>query len=288
MAKKPNSKSSLLKKLRNKYRLVILNDDTFEEKLSLKLSRLNVFLLSGFMVILLIASTTLLIAFTPLREYIPGYSSTVLKRKAFQLALTSDSIQKELSYNKRYLLNIKNIIEGRPPVDFSDTTLTDSIVEAELENSVSKSDSMLRAYVESEEEFNVATQVKTSPASVSTNFFTPIKGLITQEFNPEKEHLGVDIVANENEVIYAAQNGVVIFAEWTAETGYVLIIQHKNQFISAYKHNSNLLKQQGDLVKSGEPIAIIGNTGELTSGPHLHFELWFDGFPVNPKSYVSF
>jgi len=95
-------------------------------------------------------------------------------------------------------------------------------------------------------------------------------------------------VANENEVIYAAQDGIVIFSEWTAETGYVLIVQHSNQFISAYKHNSDLLKKQGEIVKSGEPVAIIGNTGELTSGPHLHFELWYDGFPVNPENYIDF
>ncbi len=288
MAQKNNPKKPFIRKLRNKYRLVILNDDTFEEKLSFKLSRLNVFLLSGFLAILLVASTTLLIAFTPLREYIPGYSSTRLKRQAYELALVSDSIQQQLNHNKRYLFNIKNIIEGRTPVDFSDTTLTDSVVEAELESGITKNDSMLRVFVENEEQFDVSSQIKSTSASVSANFFTPLKGLVTQSFDPEKNHLGVDVVANENEVIYAAQDGIVIFSEWTAETGYVLIIQHSNQFISAYKHNSDLLKKQGEIVKSGEPVAIIGNTGELTSGPHLHFELWYDGFPVNPENYIDF
>lgn len=147
---------------------------------------------------------------------------------------------------------------------------------------------MLRAYVENEEAFDVSAQVKPSTSSVSANFFTPLKGLVTQSFDPEKDHLGTDVVANENEVIYSALDGIVVFSEWTAETGYVLIIQHANQFISAYKHNSSLLKRQGELVQSGEPIAVIGNTGELSSGPHLHFELWFDGFPVNPENYIDF
>lgn len=288
MAKKDKKDKALLQKLRNKYRLVVLNDDTFEEKLSLKLSRLNVFLLTGFLVIFLIGSTTLLIAFTPLREYIPGYSSTGLKKQAYSLALTSDSLEQQLNYNKRYLLNLKNIIEGRTPLDFSDTSITDSVVEAQLEQGVSKSDSLLRSYVENEERFNVASQIESSTSPVSVNFFTPIKGLVSQGFNAKTGHLGIDVVANENEVIYAAQNGVVIFAEWTAETGNVLIIQHNNAFISSYKHNSSLLKNQGELVKAGEPVAIIGNTGELTSGPHLHFELWYNGFPLNPENYISF
>jgi murein DD-endopeptidase MepM/ murein hydrolase activator NlpD len=289
MAKKKSTDSKpLFKKLRNKYRLVVLNDDTFEEKLSFKLSRLNVFLLTGFIAIVLIASTTVLIAFTPLREYIPGYSSTKLKRQAYSLALQSDSLQQQMSYNKRYVLNLRNIIEGRPPIDFADTLVTDSIVEAELEKSISKNDSLLRAYVENEEAFNVSAQVNPSTSSISANFFTPLKGLVTQSFDPEKDHLGTDVVANENEVIYSALDGIVVFSEWTAETGYVLIVQHANQFITAYKHNSSLLKRQGELVQSGEPIAIIGNTGELSSGPHLHFELWYDGFPVNPENYIAF
>lgn len=282
-----DKKKRLVKKLRNKYRLVILNDDTFEEKLSLKLSPLNLFVLTGFSAILLVSLTAVFIAFTPLREYIPGYSSTALKRKAFRLAQTTDSLSLAMQYNRQYLLNIRYLIEGRSPLDLSDTSLTDSAVEVELRKGISKNDSMLRRFVEEEERFNVASAPK-SELSSKLNFFTPIKGLVTNKYNLEQEHLGLDIVAEQNEVIKSVQDGVVIFSEFTAETGFVIIIQHANRFISVYKHNSALLKAQGELVTAGEPISIIGNSGELSSGPHLHFELWFDGHPVNPQDYISF
>lgn len=288
MAKKDQDRSSFLKKLRNKYRLVILNDDTFEEKLSLKLSRLNVFLISGFAAIVLIGSTILLIAFTPLREYIPGYSSTALRRTAFDLALKSDSLQNQLTFNKRYLINLRYIIEGGNPVDFSDTAFSDSLVQAELNRSISKNDSLLREFVEEEERFNLKAVKKEGKENQIMSFFTPLKGLITNHFDAKEQHLGIDIVADENEVINSVQDGIVVLANYTPETGYVLVLQHPNNFISVYKHNSALLKEQGALVKAGEPIAIIGNSGELSTGPHLHFELWYKSFPVNPADYISF
>lgn len=288
MAKKDQDRSSFFKKLRNKYRLVILNDDTFEEKLSLKLSRLNVFLISGFAAIVLIGSTILLIAFTPLREYIPGYSSTALRRTAFELAIKSDSLHDQLTFNKRYLMNLRYIIEGRDPVDFSDTAYSDSIVEAELNQSISKNDSLLREFVEEEERFNLQSVKEAENKGRTMSFFTPLKGLITDHFDATEQHLGLDIVADENEVIKSVQDGIVVLANYTSETGYVLVLQHPNNFISVYKHNSALLKEQGALVKAGEPIAIIGNSGKLSSGPHLHFELWYKSFPVDPEDYISF
>ncbi|MDZ7845624.1 MAG: M23 family metallopeptidase [Owenweeksia sp.] len=288
MAEKKNpGKSKLALKLRNKYRLVILNDETFEEKLSLKLSRLNVFFIVGFLMIFLIISTTLLIAFTPIREYIPGYSSTALRRKAFDLALATDSIEQQLAYNERYLLNIRNIVEGKPMINFADTAMSDSLIDVELNKNITKEDSMLRAYVEEEERFNIS-QMETGNKPANLSFFTPVKGLITSAFDPQEDHLGIDIVAKADEVIKAAQEGIVIFSGWTAETGYVIILRHAGGFISAYKHNSSLMKEQGEIVKAGEPLAIIGNSGEYTSGPHLHFELWYEGNPVNPENYISF
>lgn len=282
----PKEKKKLIKKLRNKYRLVILNDDTFEEKLSLKLSRLNVFVLLGFSTIILITATTLLIAFTPIREYIPGYSSTALRRKAFDLALATDSLEQQLVYNQRYLLNIRNILDGKPTINFADTSLADSVVKQELQKGISKNDSMLREMVEEEEQFNIISS--TENEKIGINLFTPVKGLVTNAFDARNQHFGVDVVAKTNEVIKACQDGKVLFAEWTAETGHVLLVQHPGEMISVYKHNSALLKKEGDLVRAGEPIAIIGNSGELSSGPHLHFELWFNGNPVNPENFISF
>lgn len=288
MAQKATQKRKLVKKLRNKYRLVILNDDTFEEKLSLKLSPLNLFLLTGFSAIVLITATSLLIAFTPLREYIPGYSSTALKRRAYQLSLMSDSLEQSIAHNDRYLANIKRIIDGKPPLANPEEISSDSLAEeAELEKKISRDDSLLRLFVEEEERYNLRN-AQSELQRKDISFFTPLKGLVTNEFSVPEDHLGIDVVAEESEVIKAAQDGMVVFAEWTAETGYVMLLQHADKFISVYKHNSALLKAQGERVQAGEPIAIVGNTGELSSGPHLHFELWFDGYPVDPRNYVSF
>ncbi|MEQ9261995.1 MAG: M23 family metallopeptidase [Owenweeksia sp.] len=286
---KENTKEpkKIVHKLRNKYRLVILNDDTFEEKLSLKLSRLNVFLISGFGIVFLIAATTLLIAFTPLREYIPGYSSTELRKQANELTLTTDSLQQQLTFNQRYLLNLKNIISGKPIINFSDTAVADSTITAELNKSISREDSILRNMVEEEERFNLDAGTSESKLPLSgISFFIPVKGLVTNDFDVEQDHYGVDIVARKNEVIKATQDGIVVFNGWTAETGHVLVLQHRQNFLSIYKHNSALLKKEGELVKVGEPIAIIGNSGELSSGPHLHFELWYNGNAVNPRDYI--
>lgn len=289
MAKDKRDKDRLVNKLRSKYRLVILNDDTFEEKLSFKLSRLNVFLVTGLSAIFLIAGTIVLIAFTPLREYIPGYSSTALRKQAFQLALSTDSLAQQLEYQNLYIKNVQSIINGDFPADMSNEEMMDSTLKkAQIDLSISEKDSLLRKQVEEEERFSVPVESSGRLKTTNLNFFTPLKGLITQSFNPEEDHLGIDVVSKENEVIKSALGGRVIFSEWTAETGYVIIIQHPERFTSVYKHNSALLKKQGEEVDTGEPIAIIGNSGELSSGPHLHFELWYEGYPVDPEEYIFF
>lgn len=282
----PKKNQSLISKLRNKYRLVILNDDTFEEKLSFKLSRLNVFLGLGLLTILLIGGTALIIAFTPLREYIPGYSSTKLRRQAYLLSQVTDSLSQQLNYNQVYLTNIQRILNGEPLLSAIDSSAEIVPEQDSLSMIAGHADSAFREMVEEEERFSLSTtQSLRSPV---LSFFTPLKGIITQGFKPEENHLGVDVVARENAVIKSAQEGMVLFAEWTSETGYVIIVQHPENFISVYKHNSALLKSQGEKVKTGEPLAIVGNSGHLSSGPHLHFELWHDGFPVNPESYLFF
>lgn len=283
---KTKESKQIIKKLRNKYRLVVLNDDTFEEKLSVKLSRLNVFLVAVFGAFILITATTFLIAFTGIREYIPGYSSTELKRQARDLSEVTDSLKRYKVYNSKYLANIRNIITGKPPINFADTIQSDSIINASLPKEISPEESMLRQGVEEEERFNI-NSLTNNQSATPLSFFTPLKGIITSEFDIKESHFGVDIVAEKNEVVKATQDGIVIFADWSVETGHVLLIQHSNNFISVYKHNASLLKKQGEIVKSGEPIAIIGNSGELSTGPHLHFELWFDGNPVDPKNYIA-
>lgn len=287
MAKK-KKKKKLAKKLLHKYRLVILNEDTFEERLSFKLTRLNVFVLAGVSTILLISGTILLIAFTPLREYIPGYSSTQLKLRATKLSYKTDSLEQVLAMNERYFSSIKQVLQGDvETVQFN----RDSIIEAakkdsfEIDLAPIKADSILREKVDKEDKFNLFES-----ATSTANFvlFPPVNGTISDGYDVEKKHYAVDLVVAKNSPIKATADGTVIFAEWTADTGYVVIIEHQEGLLSVYKHNASITKSQGDLVKAGEVIATSGDTGELSTGPHLHFELWSNGYPINPTNFIDF
>lgn len=285
MAKK---EGKIANKLLHKYRLVILNEDTFEERLAIKLTRLNVFVILSITGICLIALTTLLIAFTPLREYIPGYSSTALKLKATELNYKSDSLQQVIVMNDKYLSSIKRVLEGDvTTVDFNrDSIIQATKIEAsEADLNPSKEDSLLREKIDKEDKYNLFES-----ATTKANFvlFPPANGNISQEYNVQEKHYAVDVVLAKDTPIKATADGVVIFSEWTTETGYVIIMEHSYGLISVYKHNASLTKSQGDLVKAGEVIATAGSTGELTTGPHLHFELWSDGYPINPTNFIDF
>ncbi len=282
-------KKKKLQKLKNKYRLVILNDDTFEEKLSIRLSRLNVFSIVGFGSLILVVIVTIIIAFTPLREFIPGYTDVNLRKQGIKNTLKMDSLELALKQKEQYILNINKIIQGEP-LQFNDSVVVDTNVNYKnITNEPISEDSMLRVMIESEEKYNLFKSAKNRPEGISSfTFFTPIKGIITEMFNAKSEHFGVDLVAPKNEAIKATLDGTVIFAEWTLETGYVIEIQHTNNLISVYKHNSVLHKKQGDKVNAGDVIAIVGNSGELSTGPHLHFELWYNGIPINPQEYIMF
>jgi len=288
MAKKKEKGKRLKKKLLHKYRLVILNEDTFEERISFKLSRLNVFVVGTFFTFFLIAATTVLIAFTPLREYIPGYSSTRLKQRAIRNTDKVDSLERVLTANIIYLDTIRKALTGEVNIG---SINRDSLVErfridpSTVNLNPNKQDSLLRAEVENEDKYNL---LETATANGNFIMFPPTTGSISQEYDLKSKHFAVDIIAPKDTPVKAVSDGTVIFAEWTAETGYVIILEHSFGLISVYKHNGSLTKNQGDLVKSGEVIATIGNTGELTTGPHLHFELWSDGYPINPTQYIDF
>ena len=282
-------KRGFWEKWRYKYRFVILNSDTFEERLSFKLSRLNVFVLSGFALIFLIGGTSLLIAFTPLREYIPGYTSTNMRRQVTDLNHLSDSLVVALNHKEQYLQNIRNIVEGRLPKENPTTENIGGNDVLNISFERSAEDSLLREQVESDERFSLFSSATTQQHGVQNLlFFNPIKGVVTQAFNAREKHFGVDVVAQENEAIKAALDGTVAFASWTSETGYVIAILHDNNLFSIYKHNSVLLKKEGAKVSAGEAIAIIGNSGELSSGPHLHFELWHNNKAIDPQQYIVF
>ncbi|MDC8002335.1 M23 family metallopeptidase [Aequorivita todarodis] len=286
MTNKEKGTKRFKRKLLHKYRLVVLNEETFEERFSFKLNRLNVFVFSTLFALFLILATTFIIAFTPLREYIPGYSSTTLKKKATQLAYQTDSLQKMLDINEQYLISIKKVLTGDvKTVEFN----KDSIIEvAKTDPSVlirtSRKDSLLRQQVAKEDKYNPLI----SPQVQEYALFAPVKGTISEPYDSKTKHYAVDVVTAKDSPVKAVAEGTVIFAEWTAATGYVIILKHNNSLISVYKHNAMLTKEQGEIVKAGEVIAIVGNTGELTTGPHLHFELWRDGYPINPTSFIDF
>ena len=288
MGAKKKKEKRIVKKLFHKYRLVILNEDTFEERYAIKLNRLNVFVITSLSSILLVFLTILLIAFTPLKEYIPGYSSTALKLKATDLTYKTDSLQQQILVNEQYYASIKKVLKG----DVAELYFNrDSIIEAAKNDSdllnilPSKEDSLLREKVDKEDKYNLFE----SEDKVS-NFvlFAPVNGTISEGYNIKEKHYATDIVVPINTPVKATADGTVIFAEWTVETGYVVIIEHRQELISVYKHNGAITKEQGDLVKAGEVIAMSGNTGEFSTGPHLHFELWSKGYPINPINFIDF
>ncbi|CAM1348899.1 M23 family metallopeptidase [Tenacibaculum insulae] len=284
---KIKTKRKLKQKLVDKYRLVILNEATFQEKFSLKLSRLNVFVFGGLFSILLIVLTSLLIAFTGLREYIPGYSSTSLKKKATRLIYEADSLKTRLAIIERYTAALKPVLTGEikpEKIDSIRIEAQSSLVD-DSKLLATQQDSLFRAKVDGKDRYPLLDGAEGRAKIV---FFSPLTGNISQSFNMNEKHYALDIVAKTGTPVKAISDGTVVLAEWTAETGYVITIQHPNEFISVYKHNGTLLKQQGDVVKSGEAIANVGSTGELTTGPHLHFELWNNGFPVDPTDYIDF
>jgi murein DD-endopeptidase MepM/ murein hydrolase activator NlpD len=283
--------SGIIRKLTNKYRLVILDDETFEERLSFQLSRFNVLVLLSVLAIAFAFLMYALFIFTPLKEYIPGYGDPNLRKSLIKMKIQVDSIDNYLSQQELWMQNIRNVLEGNldsmalvksTKVEFFDTIKLDKIPIEDV---------LLREAIEREEGYALMfseQESKKKGVLFDMNFFPPVKGYVTASFDAEKEHFGIDIVAQEKAPVVATLDGTVFFAGWTMETGYVIGIQHSNNIVSFYKHNSVILKKIGNFVKAGEPIAIIGNSGELTSGPHLHFELWKDGIPVNPEDYLIF
>lgn len=283
------TKRRYIHKLKSKYRLSIYNDQSFEEVWFMRLSRLNVIAVVGGLTIMLVTVVTLLIAFTPIREFIPGYPDGSTRRYIVQNALKADSLERELQQWKIYLGNLHTILRGESPDNFESLPDT-SVRYREIKFSRSVEDSLLRMQIESEELYNLSVEdVKRGGDQLTKlHFFAPVKGVVTNAFNIQQGHFGIDVVAPPNEVIVAISDGTVTLSSWTLETGYVIQIQHSNNLLSVYKHNSKLLKRSGTQVKAGEAIAIIGNSGELTTGPHLHFELWHNGSPINPEQYIVF
>ncbi|MBT4903908.1 MAG: M23 family metallopeptidase [Flavobacteriaceae bacterium] len=288
MGKEPKKRGKLKQKLLNKYRLVVLNEETYEEQLYFRLTRLNVMIISILLISIFVTGTVLLIASTPLKEFMPGYSSTAMRAQAAENAIKLDSLNRAYDQSIRYLNSIQQVLVGDLKFDElneSPITLDSFSKRPKAIVSTSIDDSLLRAMVDQEDKYNFQGGSK---SKINFVLFPPAQGDLSQTYDPTNKHYAVDIVLKENAPIKAVADGTVIFSEWTAGTGHVIIIEHPFGLISAYKHNASLSKQQGDYVVAGEVIASAGNTGELSTGWHLHFELWSDGYPMNPESFIDF
>jgi murein DD-endopeptidase MepM/ murein hydrolase activator NlpD len=289
MAGKEDKKRKIIQKLRHQYRLVVMNDDTFEEKFSLRLTPLGLFILLGSVTIVMTVFVTSLIAFTPLREYIPGYADAGVRRNLIKVSLKSDSLEQALTAQNAFLANIENVLQGKTKTDTSQNKPDKSKEYAKLKMDASANEKDFRKNIEEQDKYSLAYESAGNKNAISNfSFFTPLKGILSSSFKAGDQHYGVDIVGPENEAIKTTLDGTVILATWSSETGYTITVQHSNNLISVYKHNSVLLKKIGDYVKAGDPIAIIGNSGEQTTGPHLHFELWYNGNPIDPQDYMVF
>lgn len=281
-------KVKLWDRLKYKYKLSVINETSYEEVFNFRLSQLHVLTALSVLAVILVVLTILLIAFTDLREFIPGYPDGNMRQMIAQNALRVDSLENELLKRDRFFKSIRLVLNG------GDTTSLERSREdtARYRNDtirfqISEQENEFRAAIEERERFNLSLGMKEQNHDYY-HFFPPVEGIVTQSFDEKKRHYGTDIVAKANAKVAAVLDGVVIFTDWTVKTGYVIQVQHTNDLISVYKHNSILLKKQGDYVRAGEVLGVVGNTGEESSGPHLHFELWRAGNPLNPENFIKF
>jgi len=286
MKSKQAGKKSFISKLLTKYRLVLLNDSTYEEKSSFKISRLNVFSILFALMFIIVLITSGILFFTPIREYIPGYSSTSLQKQANMLSYKTDSLRQIVFLNDQYINSLKKVLTGDlETIEYkADSVISKDILDLQIIEK-SKEDSILRQLVNDEDKYNLENINKNKDFYLLS---APINGAVSQNYSIADDHLAIDISVDIGTPVKAVSNGRVILSEWTTQTGYVLIIDHGNDLISVYKHNSKLLKSQGEIVKQDEIIALSGNSGVLTSGPHLHFELWSEGFSIDPNTLINF
>ena len=282
-----NKRKAFWKNFKFKYKLTITNENTLEEIVGIHVSKLNgvSVLLSAVTVIFLIAS--LIIVFTPLRNYLPGYMNTEIREQVVNNALRADSLQWLLERQRMYIMNIQDIISGNIKVDSVHTidSLTETRTEELMERTQAEEE--FRKQYEETERYNLTT-IDKAQAITGLIFFRPTRGMVSSGFDANQKHFGIDIAASPNESVLATLDGTVILATYTADTGYVIQVQHSQNLISVYKHCGSLLKKVGDSVKAGEAIALVGNTGEKTTGPHLHFEIWNRGRALDPSKYIVF
>lgn len=286
--KNKKQKKNSINKLTRSYKVVVSSEDTFEERLSFSTNKFNVFLVLSLYSIILIAFTISVVFFTQIREMVPGYSSSDLLTQAIYLTKKTDSLENELELNNTFYKSIENVLSGKTEqIIYKDSlNINNEIDNIDLKAVLANAeDSILRKYVEEEDKFNLT---KNELVIENKMFVSPVKGQITQKFDPLNNHFALDILVDTGTPVKSILEGKVIFSEWSVDTGHVLIIDHGDDIISVYKHNSKVLKTQNNFVKAGEVIAYSGNQGTLSTGPHLHFELWKNGTPINPEPLFNF
>jgi murein DD-endopeptidase MepM/ murein hydrolase activator NlpD len=267
--------------------MVVINETTFEEKFFIRISQFNIIVLVLLFVTLTTIGSFFLVAYTPLKEFIPGYTSLTIRKEAIRNSFLLDSLTLEFEKQDRFISSIKSALTGE--INWEENSLLDDQSQSpevlNSDNVMSEADSLLRLEVIQEDKYNV---IPNDLSNVKYLLYPPAVGPISQKYDADKRHFAVDIALKENAPIMAVAHGTVIFSEWTAETGHVIIVKHDYGLLSVYKHNSSLEKYQGDLVRAGEVIAKAGDTGELSTGWHLHFELWINGFSADPTDFIDF
>ena len=282
-----SQKRTFWKRVRFKYKLSFFNELMLEEVWSFHLSQLTIFIYVGLFAFALIAITSIIIILTPIRNYLPGYLDVEVRNEILQNALRADSLETQIDIQRRYLENLSAIMSGDITFDSIQVDDPTSIVNVDYDIPRSERESIFIKQFEEDEKYNL-TALNSNPVQTEIFFYKPLNGIISATFNPNESHFGIDLTSAPKESVLATLEGTVIFTGFDPNFGNVITLQHKNDFISIYKHNDILLKQVGDRVIAGEAIAIVGNTGLLSTGPHLHFELWNRGTPVNPEDYISF
>ena len=273
--------------LLQRYRIVIIADNSLEERMSIRFSILKFFALISAVLAIVVFITLFIVTNSSLSQYIPGRSKDDVLQSLIGLNVKADSLQASLNQRDAYLNNIESVLSGNDSFLISNNNLSAeaAIALEKISFEASKEDSILRFVVENEERGSLNYVKKDDDNFV---FFPPVIGYISDTFNFQKKHFAVDLVAKKNSKVSSVLAGTVVVSDWSSEVGYFIGIQHKDNYISFYKHNSSLLKKVGDYVSAGEHIAVIGNSGEFSTGPHLHFELWHNGSPVNPLDYIKF
>ena len=283
--KKPVKK----KKPQQKYKVIVSNEETFEEIISLKTNNFQLFLFAFLYTIFVVILTTTIIFFTQAREYVPGYPSSDLLLSAAKITVKADSLERELALNAQFFSAIESVLRGDPNQTaqriLDDDTLTQNDLDAAQIVATIPQDSILRAYVENQDKFNLT---RNQLLIDSKSYYSPVKGVVTDGFDIEKNHFAVDVSVDIGTPVKAILAGTVLFSEWSVETGHVILLDHGENLISVYKHNSKILKSQNETVRAGEVIAFSGEEGALSSGPHLHFEIWKNGLPIDPETILSF